>query len=119
MARGDRDTVSASGFDCGDLFGQARADAQALKLGEHDQPRDAFCALPAEGGDDRAEGHGLVLPEGGVTGGGPAQVAGQIVMRREPRPERLRRANDRQDPETWFVDVVQRLAESAGLVSRR
>ena len=59
MAGGDGDAEAFASLVIGNDFGQAGRNAQALKLRQDDEPRDALRSFPAERGEDGTEGDGL------------------------------------------------------------
>ena len=59
VAGGDGDAEAFASLVIGDDFGQSGGNAQALKLRQDDEPRDALRPFPAERGEDGTEGDGL------------------------------------------------------------
>ena len=66
VAGGDRDAVAFGLLVGGDRFGEARPRCPGPGTPAGDQPRDAFGFLPAERGDDGAEGDWAAGSEFGV-----------------------------------------------------
>src|SRR6185369_7931983 len=93
---GDREPLALLAIEVADGFEETAADADALVVGQHDDPRDAPQPATADGRKQAAEGDRLVLPGGHVTAGGPVELAAQIMMRRKQPPQRAAAAKDLQ-----------------------